>query len=158
MAARYRLITITATIFLLNGAIARAQTDWPTFGFDSQRTGYNPYETVLSVATVPNLQLQWMQTFACPFTAQPIEANSVLYVADWCGSSMRFSRARETFFGRASSAPRPPAAGISCPLPALESSAHRPSTPRTIASLLLQATIKSTRLIRRPASTSRGIP
>jgi len=59
MAARYRLITIGATILLLtNGAIARAQTDWPTFGFDSQRTGYNPYETELSVATVPNLQLQ----------------------------------------------------------------------------------------------------
>ena len=85
MAARYCLITISATILLLNGAIARAQTDWPTFGFDSQRTGYNPYETVLSVTTVPNLKLQWTQAFACPFTAQPIEGNGVLYVADWCG-------------------------------------------------------------------------
>jgi outer membrane protein assembly factor BamB len=79
------LITVAVTFLLLNGGATVAQTNWPTFGFDSQRTGYNPSETVLSVATVPNLQLQWAENFGCPFTAQPIEVNSVLYVADWCG-------------------------------------------------------------------------
>jgi hypothetical protein len=80
-----RLITIAATLLLLNGAIARAQTDWPTFGFDGQRTGYNPQETILSPQTVPGLQFQWGANLGAAMTAQPVEANGLLYAATWAG-------------------------------------------------------------------------
>lgn len=79
------LATIAAIMLLLNGATARAQIDWPTFGFDDQRTGYNPQETILSPQTVPSLQLQWTANLGAPMTAQPIEANGLLYAATWAG-------------------------------------------------------------------------
>jgi outer membrane protein assembly factor BamB len=86
MRARNSLITIVATILALNGTIARAQTDWPTFGFDGQRAGYNPQEMILSPPTVPSLQLQWATNLGAPMTAQPIEGNGLLYAATWAGT------------------------------------------------------------------------
>jgi outer membrane protein assembly factor BamB len=85
VATRNRLIIIAATLSLLNAAVALAQTDWPTFGFDGQRTGYNPQETILSSQTVPSLQLQWATNLGAPMTAQPIEGNGLLYAATWAG-------------------------------------------------------------------------
>jgi hypothetical protein len=69
----------------LYATIARAQTDWPTFGFDGQRTGYNPQEMILSPQTVPSLQFQWGVNLGAPMTAQPIEGNGVVYAATWAG-------------------------------------------------------------------------
>ena len=54
------LVTTAVTVSLLYGTFARAQTDWPTFSFDGQRTGYNSQETILSPQTVPSLQFQWV--------------------------------------------------------------------------------------------------
>jgi hypothetical protein len=49
MTAGKSLITIAATILLLHGTPVPAQTSWTTFGFDHERTGYNPEETTLSL-------------------------------------------------------------------------------------------------------------
>ena len=83
MTARNSLTTIAAIILLLDGASAHSQTNWATFGFDQERTGYNPQETILSPQIVPSLQLQWSANLGAPMTAQPIEANGLLYAATW---------------------------------------------------------------------------
>ncbi len=50
---------------------ARAQTDWRTFGFDVQHTGYNPHETVLSQQSVAGLGLLWSTPVGGPVLTQP---------------------------------------------------------------------------------------
>ena len=85
MTTKVSLFTTCVAILFLNGVIARAQTDWLTFGFDSQRTGYNPQEMILSSQTVPSLQFQWGVNLGAPMTAQPIEANGLVYAATWVG-------------------------------------------------------------------------
>jgi outer membrane protein assembly factor BamB len=85
MTAINGLVTTAVTVSLLYGTFARAQTDWPTFGFDGQRTGYNSQETILSLQTVPSLQFQWGANLGAPMTAQPIEANGLLYAGTWAG-------------------------------------------------------------------------
>jgi outer membrane protein assembly factor BamB len=86
MTNRNKLIITAAILLSLNGATTLAQTtDWPTFGFDGQRTGYNPQEVILSQQTVPSLQLQWATNLGAPMTAQPVEATGLLYAATWAG-------------------------------------------------------------------------
>jgi outer membrane protein assembly factor BamB len=86
MAIRNSLITVAATLLLLSGPIAQAQTSWRTFGFDRQRTGYNPEEAILSPQTVPSLTARWSIDLGAPMTAQPIEMNGILYTATWGGA------------------------------------------------------------------------
>src|SRR5690348_17209874 len=80
---------------LLTGNAARAQTDWTTFGFNPQHTGYNPHETILSRANVSTLALSWKTTLDGPLLTQPtlltnVSTNSgqlnLVYVATLSGS------------------------------------------------------------------------
>jgi outer membrane protein assembly factor BamB len=69
---------------------------WWTWGFDRQRTGYNPYETALSVTTVPNLVEKWSFALKTPHAdTQPIvlpgiqvggHSVQVVYVGDEIGN------------------------------------------------------------------------
>lgn len=56
-----------------------AYTDWSTFGYDLQRTGYNPNETTLSASNVTSSSLHqiWSADLGAPITAQPILAKNV---------------------------------------------------------------------------------
>jgi outer membrane protein assembly factor BamB len=54
------------------------QIDWPTDGFDPARSGFNPNETALTPATVPNLHLRWSAPLGGAMIAQPIVAANVL--------------------------------------------------------------------------------
>lgn len=56
---------------------ALAGVDWPTWGMDMQRTGNNPAETALSVATVPNLKQHWAQQLGGPILTQPIVLSAI---------------------------------------------------------------------------------
>jgi outer membrane protein assembly factor BamB len=80
-----RLVTAAVTICSFYAAFAHAQADWRTFGFDRQRTGYNPDEATLSPQTAPQLTLRWSIDLGAPMTAQPIEMNGILYAATWGG-------------------------------------------------------------------------
>src|SRR6266852_3091094 len=60
MTSKLPWVAMVITLLVaINAPIARAQTDWTTFGFDAQRTGYNPQETTLSAQNVSNLHLNW---------------------------------------------------------------------------------------------------
>ena len=52
--------------------------NWPQFHYGPDRTGFNPYEYILSPDTVPNLQVTWK--FAGPMNS-PTVANGVVYVS-----------------------------------------------------------------------------
>jgi hypothetical protein len=51
--SRTALVVATAVALVAVAApTARAGTDWTTFGFDAQRTGYNPQEKTLGAGNV----------------------------------------------------------------------------------------------------------
>lgn len=85
MRTKKRFTIIAAAILLLYGTAARSQTNWLTFGFDQERTGYNPQETILSPQSVPDLQFRWSVYLGAPMTAQPVAASGLLYAATWAG-------------------------------------------------------------------------
>ncbi len=58
----------------------KAVVNWAEFGFAPCRTGFNPYELVLSPTTVANLSLHWRYTTGYFFESSPAVANGVLYV------------------------------------------------------------------------------
>ncbi|MCX5539351.1 PQQ-binding-like beta-propeller repeat protein [Paraburkholderia sp. CNPSo 3076] len=62
------------------GAVAAATftaTDWPTFGMNAQRTGYNPVETVLTTSNVMSLRTHWTTDLGGPILTQPTLAAGV---------------------------------------------------------------------------------
>jgi hypothetical protein len=56
-----RSLTVLAGLLLASmaGAIAQPASDWPTWGFDQQRSGWNKDEAVLSKANVSRMRLLW---------------------------------------------------------------------------------------------------
>lgn len=57
--------------------------NWPQFNFDAAHTACNPYESVLSPATVGNLTLDWQ--YATQGGGSPVVANGVVYIPDSTG-------------------------------------------------------------------------
>jgi outer membrane protein assembly factor BamB len=51
--------------------------DWPMWGYDTARTGFNPTETILTPSTVPNLHLLWTFPFALQSDNAPVFASGV---------------------------------------------------------------------------------
>ena len=58
----------------------RRSINWPQFHFDLCHTGCNPYEFILSPATVGNLVLKWKYTTGRDVDSSPAVANGVVYV------------------------------------------------------------------------------
>lgn len=67
------------------------QIDWPTYGYDARRTGYNPQENTLSVSNVGSLRELWTFELNGVTNTQPIYASgvnvngvstSIVYVGD----------------------------------------------------------------------------
>ncbi len=55
-----------------------AQVEWSTAGFDAARTGLNPCETALGVASAPGMHLLWSAKLMGPSVAQPTYAQLTL--------------------------------------------------------------------------------
>jgi outer membrane protein assembly factor BamB len=72
MTGTHPWVAMAITVLVaINAPSARAQTDWTTFGFDGQRTGYNPQETTLSAQNVSNLHRNWNSDLGGPISTQP---------------------------------------------------------------------------------------
>src|SRR6266536_5451422 len=56
-----------------------ARTDWPMFKFRPDHAGLNPYENVLSAATVPGLQVGWSISAPYAFTTSPAVFGGTVY-------------------------------------------------------------------------------
>ena len=68
---RPAVMGLAAMLSLMAVPVAQAQTDWTTFGFSAQRTGYNPNETMLSQGNAPGLHLLWSKPVHGPMLTQP---------------------------------------------------------------------------------------
>jgi len=75
MAAR-SLVLLAAALALAAPSAARA-AGWSTFGFDVERTGFDPSETVLDAAVVPGLRQAWATDVGGIVDAQPSYARAV---------------------------------------------------------------------------------
>ncbi len=53
------------------------KVDWPTYGYDVQRTGYNPNEHTLGVNNVGNLHELWAFKLGAVTVSQPVYASNV---------------------------------------------------------------------------------
>jgi outer membrane protein assembly factor BamB len=59
----------------------RADVNWPQFRFDSNRTGFNRFETVLNRTNVPTLQLAWQAQLGMLVDfSSPAVVNGVVYI------------------------------------------------------------------------------
>jgi len=76
---------IVLILTLLCGTPVFAQTNWATFGYDHERTGYNPQESTLSVANVAGLTSKWSTDLGATITAQPVLAGNLVYAATGLG-------------------------------------------------------------------------
>ena len=63
-----------------SGSPTRAVIDWAQFHFVPCHTGFNPYEFVLSPATVGNLGLHWQYWIGLEIFSSPAVVNGVVYV------------------------------------------------------------------------------
>ena len=74
-----------------------SNTDWSSFGFDLQRTGYNPSETIIGPNNVSGLQEVWSFVVGDTMVHEPVyahgvvvngQARNVLYAGSAYGSTM----------------------------------------------------------------------
>src|SRR6266480_6432700 len=74
---RALLMALTA-LGLTVGASPAAATDWPTFGFNLQRTGENPFESIITPSTVGGLHMLWSFDLGAVTIMQPVLAAGVI--------------------------------------------------------------------------------
>ena len=119
---------------------ARRATDWTTFGYDKQRTGFNPGETALGPGTSVTLRLGWSARLGGrghhpaagrdPRGRPRRREEDLVYVGGGGGDAVAVDRATgEVIGGRGSAGSSSPAAGSSAS-PARPCSTA-PATPST---------------------------
>jgi outer membrane protein assembly factor BamB len=59
------------------GLVSSGAGDWPMWGYDVQRSGFNPNETTLGTSTVSGLHLLWKFRFAMKSDSAPVLASGV---------------------------------------------------------------------------------
>ncbi len=72
------LLMALAALGLTVGASPAAATDWPMFGFNLQRTGENPFESIITPATVAGLHELWSFDLGAVTIMQPVLAAGVI--------------------------------------------------------------------------------
>ncbi len=81
----------------LSSAPKARKTDWDSFGFDLQRTGYNPFESTIGVSNVAGVQKLWSANVGYEMVHEPVFAHAVkvsgratdmLYAGSANGSTM----------------------------------------------------------------------
>jgi hypothetical protein len=72
---------LTSLVGAASGRVAAASTaapvSWLTYGFNDQRTGYNPSETTIGPGNAAGLHTLWRVDLGDVMIAQPVEAAAV---------------------------------------------------------------------------------
>src|SRR5947207_7239169 len=88
------VLTVTTLVLIAAGTLTMlprqqaahaASGDWPTLLANNARTGFNGVETIINPTTAPHLKLRWTHSTAARITAEPIEANGMVYWGSWDG-------------------------------------------------------------------------
>src|SRR5713101_7628925 len=72
------LLMALAALGLTVGASPAAATDWPMYGFNLQRTGENPFESIITPSTVAGLHKLWSFDLGAVTIMQPVLAAGVI--------------------------------------------------------------------------------
>src|SRR5437588_13029101 len=79
-------ILATTLIVLPRHQIAYAASgDWPTYLSYNERSGYNSIETIINPGSAPQLKMHWSYKAGSFISAQPVEANGLIYWGSWDG-------------------------------------------------------------------------
>ena len=62
-----------------------SSSDWTTYLYSPERTGYNSAETVITPSSAPNLKLLWTAKASGIISTQPVIANGLIYWGSWDG-------------------------------------------------------------------------
>lgn len=88
---------LPATSALSSRPSSHTAIDWASFGFDLQRTGYNPYESKIGVKNVGSLRKRWSFNVGALMVHEPVYAHNVrvsgklrniLYAGSGSGATM----------------------------------------------------------------------
>jgi outer membrane protein assembly factor BamB len=71
------VLVIGAVSAVWTSAGLAAGVSWSTYGFDEQRTGYNPNETILGTGNASSLHALWSDDLGDVMLAQPVQAAGV---------------------------------------------------------------------------------
>src|SRR5205823_487676 len=76
---RFAALTLTVGAVLAWAApvATAAGVSWLTYGFDVQRTGYNPHETTIGTGNAATLHVLWSFDLGSVMLAQPVQADGV---------------------------------------------------------------------------------
>jgi hypothetical protein len=69
--------TANVTPATLTPTVAVAFVDWPTYGYDIQRSGFNPYSTAITPASIAQMHIGWQTTINGATQTQPIVVTNV---------------------------------------------------------------------------------
>ena len=72
------LLMALAILGLTVGASPATATDWPMYGFNLQRTGENPFESIITPSTVGGLHQLWSFDLGAVTIMQPVLATDVI--------------------------------------------------------------------------------
>src|SRR6266581_1446169 len=72
------IFVVLAALWLTVGARRVTATDWPMYGFNLQRTGENPFESILTPSTVGGLHELWSFDLGAVTIMQPVLAAGVI--------------------------------------------------------------------------------
>src|SRR5215831_17219699 len=72
------IFVMLAALGMTLGARPVAATDWLMYGFNVQRTGENPFESILTPSTVPGLHELWNFDLGGVTIMQPVAATGVI--------------------------------------------------------------------------------
>jgi outer membrane protein assembly factor BamB len=62
-----------------------SSSDWTTYLYSPEHTGYNSAETSINPTTAPNVKLLWTATAGGIISTQPVIANGMIYWGSWDG-------------------------------------------------------------------------
>lgn len=69
--------TIAAILAPQAATTPTSLVDWPTYGYDTQRSGYNPNTTPITPASISNLHIAWQTAINGSTQSQPIVATNI---------------------------------------------------------------------------------
>lgn len=64
---------------MICGTLADTAGDWPTYVADTARSGFNSFETQITPATAPTLQLKWTVQASGGIFTQPVAADGLVF-------------------------------------------------------------------------------
>ena len=73
------------TLFTMPRAYAQRPTDWSTYQYNNDRTGFNKLETIITPESVGSLSPKWVVTAGGSVSTQPVTADGIVYWGSWDG-------------------------------------------------------------------------